>query len=439
LAVNDFKFSDVGLKKILTRHLDTLKRGRYCEDLHDLIETAIKLYARHGQINGTCVAYLHDRLSAFAKDPLNFPNARIKARLIQQHLSLYLPRLEPKVRTAPPVESHDSIRIDSDPDNGASSTDTPPADEADAADPASDETNASCAIPSKPPAAVEDMRYEEVPLEGVVERIEGRGSGMSNESEKVDTLLRSEQDAWRAIYGTVQDYSKLKNLWQEKVDELEQERTALTQRLDDVTEYLNKVESERTALQAELDKLRKRPKRRKKKAGAKKTAAKSISKDTKKPPASTKRDAFVRQLEAEVERVKRSGAPLALALIDIENLDTVNQHFGQEAWETVLRCYADEILASFRAYDLVARYDKDEFIVLFPNTHKEGAVRALEKAQKRAGETHFYHAGRNHPLPSFSSVLACYSAGEEPTNLLKRVDQAIDNARNNGQSRLVVA
>jgi diguanylate cyclase len=440
LAISEFEFADTGLKKILARHMDALKRGRYCEDLYDLIDTGLKLYARHGQINGSCIAYVHDRLSVFAKDPLNFPNARIKARLLQQHLSLYLPRLEPRDSRAPP-EAPEEIIIKSTPSEYSPSLDsavTPPPSRTDVNKFSITEADSSVTTSSQTSASTEYLVVNDVALEGVVERVEGRGQAPS-QRERVDTMLRSEQDAWQAIYGTVKDYSKLKKLWQKKVKELEQERTALTQKLDDVTVYLKKVETERQALLAEMDKLRKR---RPKKIGAKtrvKSAAKGVSRASKKRPAPSKRDDFVHQLEAEVERVKRSGGPLALALIELQNLDAINQHYGHEAWEAVLHCYADEILASFRAYDLVARYDKDEFVVLFPNTHKEGAVRALEKAQKRAGETHFNHAGRNLPLPGFSSVLACYAAGEESTNLLKRADQALDDARNKGRDQVVVA
>jgi diguanylate cyclase (GGDEF)-like protein len=148
---------------------------------------------------------------------------------------------------------------------------------------------------------------------------------------------------------------------------------------------------------------------------------------------------FVRQLESEIGRVKRYGFALALAVIDIDNLESVNRRHGRAAGDAVLRCYAGEILAKFRTYDLVARYGGDEFAVLFPNTQKNGAMHALEKARKSAGATFVHQDGRNIPLPSFSSVLTQYSPGEPVSTLLQRADETLNQAKLGGFNRMVVA
>jgi PleD family two-component response regulator len=77
--------------------------------------------------------------------------------------------------------------------------------------------------------------------------------------------------------------------------------------------------------------------------------------------------------------------------------------------------------------------------VLFPNTQKEGANRALEKAQKRAAETVLSFQGQSLPLPTFSSVLTLYSPGEKSATLLKRADEALDHAKLRGRNQSIVA
>ncbi len=127
---------------------------------------------------------------------------------------------------------------------------------------------------------------------------------------------------------------------------------------------------------------------------------------------------FIKQLESEIGRVKRYGFALVFAVIDIDDLESVNKRYGRATGDAVPRCYANEILSKFRTYDLVARYGGDEFAVLFPNTQKDGAMHALEKARKTATSTFIHQDGKNIPLPSFSSVLTQYSPGEPPAALL---------------------
>ena len=123
----------------------------------------------------------------------------------------------------------------------------------------------------------------------------------------------------------------------------------------------------------------------------------------------------------------------------VDDLKSVNQLYGRDAGDAVLQCYTREIISQFRGYDMVARFGKDEFAILFPNTSKEGATRALEKAQKRALETYITHNGKNIPLPSFSSVLTLYAPGEKPSTILKRASEALDHAKLRGYNQMVVA
>jgi diguanylate cyclase (GGDEF)-like protein len=428
-------FADPGLERTINRLLEGLQRNIDDDELHTLFLQGLRRFGRVGAINGNYVHWLNDQLSNYATDAINISRTRIKARLIQQHLSFFLaedtarptphnrsPSDMPGVQT--PAAGHDDIseRPGSKPRAPQTLVDETPAD--------NEATAVVDSGDSSPSATV-----------SIADLADGIGCGEKPENlvarrQRYQQLRQSEKDAWQAIYGTVRDFSRLKELWVASLEDLARERDQLSQKLTETTEQLRTYETETETLRLELTKMRERPARR----PVVRALPKINTKSPKRLSALPKRDVFLRQLEAEIERVRRHGSPLALALIDISDLENLSHQYGRHAADAVLHCYAGKIFANFRTYDVVARYDKDEFAVLFPNTARDGAVRALEKAQKRATEMHFLHDGQTHPLPGFAGALTLYQAGEDPATLLVRADSALKTARRtDSEQRLVIA
>lgn len=84
------------------------------------------------------------------------------------------------------------------------------------------------------------------------------------------------------------------------------------------------------------------------------------------------------RISYEVERSKRSGEGFAVLFIDLDHFKVVNDRFGHEAGNDVLRAVAGEIRAAVRASDLAARYGGDEFVVILTRTDLAGANRVAE-------------------------------------------------------------
>src|SRR5690606_29101556 len=84
------------------------------------------------------------------------------------------------------------------------------------------------------------------------------------------------------------------------------------------------------------------------------------------------------RLPHEVERSKRSGDRFTVLFIDLDRLKEVNDKYGHESGNEVLKAVAGEIRNAVRASDLAARYGGDEFVVILPRTDLAGAERVAE-------------------------------------------------------------
>jgi diguanylate cyclase len=240
-----------------------------------------------------------------------------------------------------------------------------------------------------------------------------------NDSDELDELLHKSLAAI-GVDGASTDLTALKRELVRGIEELLSEHRQLEQNLVSARSELQALDSDRRHLEHALTRAREQ----------------SLTDELTGLP---NRQAFLRQLNAEIGRARRYGFSLALALIDVDNLNAVNQSFGQAAGDAVLHAYAREIMSQFRSYDLVARYGGDEFAVLLPNTQREGATQAVDKAQKRVADTFIHVDGRTIPLPSFSSVLTLYAHGEPPAALLQRADEALLHAKQRGRAQAVIA
>lgn len=216
---------------------------------------------------------------------------------------------------------------------------------------------------------------------------------------------------------TQQDFVAAKQLLLQETENLRDGHRKLSAKLDETHNYLRVIEADSQQLSDELTRIH----------------LLSLTDDLTGLP---NRRAFMRRLQDEVGRVQRYGNPLSLALIDLDGFKAVNDKFGHAAGDEVLRVFAGEILSIFRHHDLVARYGGEEFAVLLPNTHVEGAMRALRKVQKRAQETSFQQEGSTLPLPSFSAGLSLYRPGETPENFIQRADHAMYRAKRLGRNRI---
>jgi diguanylate cyclase len=95
-------------------------------------------------------------------------------------------------------------------------------------------------------------------------------------------------------------------------------------------------------------------------------------------------------LERELARCKRENAPLTMLLLDIDHFKLVNDTYGHQAGDEVLRVFARALLESARAEDIVCRYGGEEFLLVLPkmplNIARGRATQLLELFRPNHGE-----------------------------------------------------
>jgi diguanylate cyclase (GGDEF)-like protein len=154
------------------------------------------------------------------------------------------------------------------------------------------------------------------------------------------------------------------------------------------------------------------------------------------------RRSFGSALQREIERARRTGARLAVALLDVDHFKRFNDRFGHPVGDQVLRQIARRLASAFRREtDLVARYGGEEFGALLTGLGADAASEAMTVIERarQAVRAKPLTLGPGHP-PSPASVsggIAVFPVdGETPEELLRRADAALYEAKREGRDRV---
>jgi diguanylate cyclase (GGDEF)-like protein len=138
-------------------------------------------------------------------------------------------------------------------------------------------------------------------------------------------------------------------------------------------------------------------------------------------------------LSREVARARRSGAPLSVAVLDLDHFKDFNDTRGHLAGDEVLRELSDRWLTELRDGDELARWGGEEFVVLLPDTTVPEAAEVIERLL--AGGS-----GPGGPPPITASAgVAGYVAGTTAEELLAEADRLLYRAKRDGRNRVATA
>jgi diguanylate cyclase (GGDEF)-like protein len=146
-------------------------------------------------------------------------------------------------------------------------------------------------------------------------------------------------------------------------------------------------------------------------------------------------------IDKEMRRAKRSDAPLALALIDIDYFKAFNDHYGHQQGDDCLIRVAHELShAMRRPGDLVARYGGEEFAMILPETEVGNAMQLMEALRQRIESLQIPHQSSgvcSHITVSIGLAIRTAEQALEVPELIGQADRALYQAKAAGRNRVI--
>jgi diguanylate cyclase (GGDEF)-like protein len=144
-------------------------------------------------------------------------------------------------------------------------------------------------------------------------------------------------------------------------------------------------------------------------------------------------------LEAEFSRVRRYGGDLSVLLLDIDHFKEVNDRFGHQAGDEVLKVVAKRVQELLRKADMAARYGGEEFTVILPNTALAGACVLAERLRQAVAASPIRVKEQEVGLSISVGVSELRPETASADALLNSADQALYEAKAAGRDRVVAA
>ncbi|HEY7677737.1 MAG TPA: diguanylate cyclase, partial [Candidatus Methylomirabilis sp.] len=145
-------------------------------------------------------------------------------------------------------------------------------------------------------------------------------------------------------------------------------------------------------------------------------------------------------LEREVRWGERKFRPVGVIMLDIDHFKQVNDTFGHDAGDAVLREVGAMLQAKVRAVDVACRYGGEEFVLILPEASLENTRRRAEQLREAAKRHHISHEGKAIGQVSISLGAAVFpDHGATAEAVIRAADAALYRAKVAGRDRVVVA
>jgi two-component system cell cycle response regulator len=135
------------------------------------------------------------------------------------------------------------------------------------------------------------------------------------------------------------------------------------------------------------------------------------------------------------------GRPLSVLITDIDRFKHVNDTYGHDGGDEVLREFSSRVRSTIRGADLACRYGGEEFVVVMPDTSPEIAAAVAERLRAAIETAPFMlkHSGEALNVTASFGIASRIASVLTPGQLMKQADLALYEAKNTGRNRVVAA
>ena len=144
-------------------------------------------------------------------------------------------------------------------------------------------------------------------------------------------------------------------------------------------------------------------------------------------------------LKAVVGRAASTSKPACVLIFDIDHFKSVNDNFGHDVGDAVLRDFSDRLRRGVRGIDLVARYGGEEFVVVMPETDAGFAAMIAERLRLEVEMTPFTVSGNTLPVTVSIGIAEWTGPDDTPKAIMRRADLALYSAKHAGRNRVVAS
>lgn len=148
-----------------------------------------------------------------------------------------------------------------------------------------------------------------------------------------------------------------------------------------------------------------------------------------------------RLLRQEFTRSRRYGNPMSIMLLDIDHFKSVNDTYGHQIGDEVLKWFAEKLRESVRNVDVPARFGSEEFLVILPETDDAGALTIAERTRQKIAENPFVKCQENGqtleiPITASLGVAGIHEVDSE-AEMVKAADKFLYQAKSDGRNCVV--
>jgi diguanylate cyclase (GGDEF)-like protein/PAS domain S-box-containing protein len=135
---------------------------------------------------------------------------------------------------------------------------------------------------------------------------------------------------------------------------------------------------------------------------------------------------------------RRYERPLSIVMFDVDLLKKINDNYGHQVGDELLKKAAEVVRGELRSSDVLARYGGDEFVILLSNSDERDAFMVLERIYHELESAYVRADGKKLGVSISAGIASIQSDMEKPDQLVMQADQALYIAKNSGRNRMAV-